>query len=57
MSDVSLEVGGRKYTVACADGQACAAPAVRRRPRLVFWLVAAAALALIALPLYAPLFY
>ena len=21
MSDVSLEVGGRKYTVACADGQ------------------------------------
>lgn len=41
----------------CAPGEACAVPAVRRRQRLTFWLVAMAALALITLPLYASLFY
>lgn len=41
----------------CAPGEACAIPAVRRRQRLIFWLVAIAALALMSLPLYAPLFY
>lgn len=41
----------------CTPGQACAVPAVQSRQRLIFWLVAAAALALIALPLYAPVFY
>lgn len=41
----------------CAPGDVCAVPAVRRRQRFIFWVVAAAALALIGLPLYAPLFY
>jgi len=41
----------------CAPGEVCAVPAVRRRQRLIFWLVSIAALALAALPLYAPLFY
>ena len=49
----------RLYRLAevCAPGQPCADPAVKRRQRLIFWLVAAAALALVALPLYASLFY
>lgn len=42
---------------ACAPGQACASPAVRRRQRIVFWLLAAAAAALMTFPFYAPLFY
>jgi mercuric ion transport protein len=41
----------------CAPGEACAIPEVRRRQRVIFWLVAAAAAALMAFPLYAPLFY
>ncbi|MFN0164241.1 MAG: mercuric transporter MerT family protein [Burkholderiales bacterium] len=44
-------------TADCAPGDTCAVPTVRFRQRLVFWLVAAAALALIGLPIYAPLFY
>jgi MerT mercuric transport protein. len=42
---------------ACAPGEVCAVPAVRRRQRVVFWVVAAVAAALMAFPLYAPLFY
>lgn len=42
---------------ACAPGEACAAPAVRRRQRIVFWGVAALASALMTFPVYAPLFY
>ena len=41
----------------CAPGEACAIPAVRQRQRFIFWLVVVAALALMSLPLYAPLFY
>jgi mercuric ion transport protein len=41
----------------CAPGEACAIPAVRRRQRVIFWLVALAAAALMSFPLYAPLFY
>ncbi len=42
---------------ACNAGEACAAPAVRRRQRVMFWTVAPGAVALMAFPLYAPLFY
>ena len=42
---------------ACATGEVCAVPAVRRRQRVVFWAVASIAAALMAFPLYAPLFY
>ena len=42
---------------ACAPGEVCAVPAVRRRQRIVFWAVARIAAALMAFPLYAPLFY
>ncbi len=41
----------------CAPGEACSLPAVRRRQRIVFWLVALAAAALMAFPLFAPFFY
>lgn len=42
---------------ACAPGEACAIPVVRRRQRAIFWIVAGLAVALMAFPLYAPLFY
>ena len=42
---------------ACAPGEVCAVPAVRRRQRSIFWVVSALSAALMALPLYAPLFY
>lgn len=42
---------------ACAPREACAVPAVRRRQRIAFWVVFAVAAALMAFPLYAPLFY
>lgn len=42
---------------ACEPGEACAVPAVRRRQRVIFWVVAVAAAALMSFPLYAPLFY
>lgn len=42
---------------ACAPDEACAIPAVRRRQHVIFWLVALIAAALMAFPLYAPLFY
>jgi len=38
----------------CAPGEACANPAVKRRQRLIFWLVALPVLALLAFPWYAP---
>ena len=41
----------------CNLGEVCAVPAVRRRQRAVFWAVASIAAALMAFPLYAPLFY
>lgn len=43
--------------VECAPGDACAEPATRTRQKALFWAVAAFALALLALPFYAPLFY
>lgn len=42
---------------ACAPDEVCAVPAVRRRQRIIFWVVSAFAAALMAFPLYAPLFY
>lgn len=42
---------------ACAPGDACAVPVVRHRQRVIFWVVAFVAAALMAFPLYAPLFY
>ena len=41
----------------CAPDDACAVPATRMRQKALFWVVSAFALALLALPLYAPLFY
>ena len=43
--------------LACAPGEACAVLDVRRRQRIILWLVAAPAAALMAFPLYAPLLY
>ena len=42
---------------ACAPDEVCSVPAVRRRQRVMFWVVSAFAAALMAFPLYAPLFY
>lgn len=42
---------------ACAPGEVCAIPVVRQRQRVIFWVVALVAAALMAFPLYAPLFY
>ena len=42
---------------ACAPDEVGAVPAVRRRQRIIFWIVSAFAAALMAFPLYAPLFY
>lgn len=41
----------------CAPGTPCADPHIRTRQRLVFWLVAALLLVLLAVPWLAPLFY
>ena len=41
----------------CAPGQVCAIPAVRTRQRVIFWILAVAATALMTFPLYAELFY
>jgi mercuric ion transport protein len=40
----------------CAPGAACAAPAVVRHQRAIFWVVSALLVALIAFPWIAPLF-
>ena len=42
---------------ACSPDEVCAVPAVRRRQRVIFWIVAAVAAVLMSFPLYAPLFY
>ena len=42
---------------ACAPDEACAIPAVRRRQRVIFWVVSVLAATLMSFPLYAPLFY
>lgn len=42
---------------ACEPGVACAVPAVQRRQRVVFWIVAAMSAVLMSFPLYAPVFY
>lgn len=39
--------------VECEPGEACAIPASRRRHRIVLWIVALVALALMAFPYYA----
>jgi mercuric ion transport protein len=41
----------------CVADDVCTVADVRRRQRIVFWVVAAVAAALMAFPLYAPLFY
>ena len=50
--------GWRLYRreVDCEPGQICANPAVKRRQRLILWLVAIPMLALLAFPWYAPAF-
>lgn len=49
----------RLYLVpqACETGTACVMSQARRRRRLIFWVVAVALLALLAVPSAAPLFY
>lgn len=42
---------------ACEPGQVCAAPAVQRRRKVLFWIVAAAVIGLLTFPYYAFLFY
>ena len=41
----------------CALDEVCANPAVLKRQRIIFWLVAAVVAAMFAFPFYAPLFY
>lgn len=41
----------------CEPGTPCADPRTLRRQRLIFWLVVAVLLGLLAVPLFAPLFY
>lgn len=40
----------------CAPGAFCANPAIKRRQRLIFWLIAIPVLALLSFPWYAPAF-
>lgn len=40
----------------CAPNVACASPRIQKQQRLVFWIVAGLVLALLAVPLVAPLF-
>ena len=46
-----------RRTAACAPGEVCAVPTVRRGYRLMFWGVAALVLVALAFPYLAPLFY
>ncbi|HEY9097351.1 MAG TPA: mercuric transporter MerT family protein [Thiobacillus sp.] len=46
-----------RQPVACEPGRACADGTVQRRQRLIFWIVAALLLLLLAFPWYASLFY
>ena len=41
----------------CAPSESCAVPIVRKRQRVIFWIVLVLALSLVALPFYAPFFY
>ncbi|NKE68666.1 mercury transporter MerT [Ramlibacter sp. RBP-2] len=41
----------------CAPGDVCAVSSTRSRQKALFWVVSALAVALVALPLYAPVFY
>lgn len=41
----------------CDAGASCADPAIQRRQRAIFWVVALLLLALLAVPMVAPLFY
>ncbi len=41
----------------CAPGDVCAIPAVLRRQRIIFWVVAAVVAVMFAFPLFAPLLY
>ena len=41
----------------CKPGDVCAVPAVPRRQRIVFWIVAVIVAAILTFPLYASLFY
>ena len=41
----------------CTPDEACFVPAVRRRQRILFWVLGFAAAALMSFPLYAPVFY
>jgi mercuric ion transport protein len=41
----------------CAPGKSCVEPKVRRRQRIIFWMVSVMLLLLLALPHYASLFY
>lgn len=43
--------------VQCAPTDACAVPATPSRQKALFWAVSALAVALVSLPLYAPIFY
>ena len=47
----------RKPAAACAPGEVCAAPAVNRTYKVVFWIVAVTVLLLLAAPYYLPLFF
>jgi len=42
---------------ACEAGTVCANPAVQRRQRVIFWVVALLLLGLLAVPMIAPFFY
>lgn len=44
-------------TPECAPGDACSVPDMRRRQKAIFWLVSFFAVTLMAMPLYAPIFY
>ena len=41
----------------CEVGTACANPAIRKRQRVTFWVVAVLLLGLLAVPMVAPFFY
>jgi mercuric ion transport protein len=42
---------------ACAPGSSCAEPGIRKRQRIIFWIVTVLLLGLLAVPSLAPLFY
>ncbi len=43
--------------VTCAPDEACAEPGIRRRQRMLFWVVTALLLALITFPYYGAIFF